>query len=139
MNITWFQNWYNWSNYWYKIVKSYCMLIFDPFWLKYLMFYWFFRIFNYFFKSMRFSKKVWEVWDSGKKYDLLPKVWDVEGLKKHLKEIPNKSNRGVQTFLCAFYIFFLQICLFCFCTFLFLYFLIWLDSAYEIPCKIWSL
>ena len=30
--------------------------------------------------SMRFTEKVWEVWDSAKKYDLLPKVWDVEGL-----------------------------------------------------------
>ena len=30
--------------------------------------------------GMRFSKKVWEVWDSGKKYDIWPKVWDVEGL-----------------------------------------------------------
>ena len=41
--------------------------------------------------SMRFSEKVWEVWDSGKKYDLLPKVWDVEGLHSDaLKRLTNK-------------------------------------------------
>ena len=63
---------------------------FDPFWSKYLMFLLIFQDFGgfltIFFKSMRFSMrftgKVWEVWDSDKKYDLLPKVWDVEGVRQ---------------------------------------------------------
>ena len=51
---------------------------------------------------MRFIEKVWEVWDLGKKYDLLPKVWDVEGLHQGgLNEKDNDNNQIIKclTFL----------------------------------------